>query len=246
VACSCAPDGAVATAARPDEPRPKTTRSLLDAFTEGDVLDDEVAWASTGVPGSTPAKASVTVATSLRGETRTRTVAGTELPATLRQAASSVLDRVRWRISLAPEVHVTLAPRWVSTKVSRTSPVTVPAGTMVMAVPAFEDSKVDATPVCVMVMVVAAVDVSSCGAALTAMPTPRTPAVTATMVRQPRGSPGRPRRACPRGRRGRRGPASSLLPYWLKSPRGYGPGCADMSISLAPLMRLARNRRDQT
>jgi len=40
-------------------------------------------------------------------------------------------------------------------------------------------------------MVVAAVDVSSCGAALTAMPTPRTPAVTATMVRQPRGSPRR-------------------------------------------------------
>jgi hypothetical protein len=62
VACRCAPAGAAATAPRPDEPRPNTTRSLPGTVTDGDVLEDEVARASTGVLWSTPAKAIVTAA----------------------------------------------------------------------------------------------------------------------------------------------------------------------------------------
>ena len=46
---SSAPDGAVATAAGPDEPRPKTTRSLPDSVTDGDVLEDDAARTATGV-----------------------------------------------------------------------------------------------------------------------------------------------------------------------------------------------------
>ncbi len=49
MACSRVPGGAAATASRPDEPRPKTTRSLPDTVTDGDVLEDEAARTSTGV-----------------------------------------------------------------------------------------------------------------------------------------------------------------------------------------------------
>jgi hypothetical protein len=49
VAWSRVPDGAVATAARPDEPRPKTRRSLPAIVTDGDVLEDEPDRTSTGL-----------------------------------------------------------------------------------------------------------------------------------------------------------------------------------------------------
>ena len=157
MACSCAPRGAVATAARPDEPSPKTTRSLPDIFTAGDVLEDEAAMTSTGELLFTPAKAIVTAATPFLGEMRTRIPEGTDRPVTVRHTASRVPAPWVWfRISRAPERQLTLAPRRVSINVSRMSPVLVPVGTAVMARPAFMDSKVVAVPT--WVMVVAAVD----------------------------------------------------------------------------------------
>lgn len=96
---------------------------------------------SNGLLWSTPAKAIVTAATSFRGEMPTFTVAGTELPVMVRHPASRVptpyqLLRAWSRISRAPAPQVTLDPLRVSTKVSRTLPATVPAGTAVTAVAA--------------------------------------------------------------------------------------------------------------
>jgi hypothetical protein len=68
------------------------------------------------------------------------------------------------KISFDPEAHVTLEPWRVSMKVSRTSPVVVPAGTLVIAVAALADSKVVAVPTWVTVAVVVAV-VARCGTA---------------------------------------------------------------------------------
>ncbi|MGD0247073.1 MAG: hypothetical protein ABSB59_43035, partial [Streptosporangiaceae bacterium] len=72
------------------------------------MLEGDVALTSTGLPGLTPAKDIVTAATSLRGEMPTCTVAGTELPVTVRHPASLVPmpHQLLWvwlRISLAPE-----------------------------------------------------------------------------------------------------------------------------------------------
>lgn len=187
--CSCAPDGAAATAARPDEPRPKTTRSLPDTVTDGDVLEDEARRTFTGVLRSTPAKAVVTAATSLRGQTRTWIAEGMCWPATVRHATSWVSPARLWsRIRLAPEVHVTREPPWVSTKVSRTSPVAVPGGTLVTAVAVLADAKVVDVPTWVMVAVV--VDASRRGVASAAAATRMMP-IDAPMMRfQPRESAG--------------------------------------------------------
>jgi hypothetical protein len=57
------------------------------------------------------------------------------------------LLRVWLRMSRAPEPQLTLDPFLVSTKVSRTLPATVPAGTAVTAVAARPDSKVVAVPI---------------------------------------------------------------------------------------------------
>ena len=78
---------------------------------------------------------------------RTWTAEGTDWPTTVRQAASRVPAPWVWsRIRVAPEVHVTVEPRRVSTKVSRTSPGAVFAGTPVTTVAAPADSKVVAPP----------------------------------------------------------------------------------------------------
>src|SRR5260370_21439085 len=95
---------------------------------------------------------------------RTRTVEGMDRRVTVRHPASRVpAPWVRSRIRLAPGADVTLECREVSTKVSRTSPVAGPAGTLGTAAAALEDSKVVAAPTWVMVVVV--VDTSQ-GAAL--------------------------------------------------------------------------------
>src|SRR5438093_1914024 len=92
---------------------------------------------------------------------RTRTAEGRDWPVMVRHPARRVpAPRLRARISLAPDAHVTLEARRVSTKVSRTSPVAVPAGTPVTAVAALEDSKVVAVPTWVMAAVVVAVVVA--------------------------------------------------------------------------------------
>lgn len=88
MACRRAPHGAAATAARPDEPRPKRTRSLPGAVTDGDVLEDEAVKAASGVLWSTPAKAIVTAATPFLGETWTWTAEGMDRPVTVRHPAN--------------------------------------------------------------------------------------------------------------------------------------------------------------
>ena len=208
--------------------------------TDGDVLEDEAARASTGLLLSTPAKAIVTAASSLLGETWTRTTEGTDWPVTVRHPARRVPDPRFWlRISLAPDVHMTLEPRGVSTKVSSTSPVAVPAGTAVTAVAVLRDSKVAAVPTWVMAAVVAVVVVAvdtSFGtapmpAATTMMPTdaPMTPI-------QKRDSAGCPRRGyLLRPRR----PISSMLSYESKPSRGPCRRCADMSVSFGAIVTIS-------
>ena len=246
MAWSRAPDGAAATAARPDEPRPKTTRSLLDTVTEGDVLEDEAARTSTGWLWSTPAKAIVTAPTPFLGEMRTRTAAGTDRPVKLRQAASRVPAPWLWpRISLAPEAHVTLEPRRVSTKVSRTSPAAVPAGTLVTAVAALEDSKVVAVPTWVMVVVAAVADASRGTARIPAATTMMPAATTMMLIDAPmmpfqqRDRARWPRRVRPLRRRG---PVSSALLNRFEPPRDPSRRCADMSVSFGAMRRRLHNR----
>ena len=170
----------------------------------------------------------MTAATPLLGAMPTRTADGTDWPATARHAASRVpAPWLRLKISLAPEVQVTVAPRRVSTKVSRTSPVTVPAGTLVTAVAALADSNVVAAPTWAIVAVV--VDASRGAAPMP--PTMRSATMMATSTpRMPfreRESAGRSRQEnLPR----RRGPVSSVLLGWFKPARGHCPRSADMSI----------------
>jgi hypothetical protein len=159
--------------------------------TEGDVLEEDMARTSTGLLWLTPAKAIVTAATSFRGEMPTLTVAGTELPVTVRHPASLVpipyqLLRVRLRISLAPEPHVTVDPLRVSTKVSRTLPATVPAGTAVTAVAAWRDWKVVVVPT--WEMAAAGVD-ASFGTVLMPAATTMIPAAAPMTLSQARESP---------------------------------------------------------
>ncbi len=146
---------------------------------------------------------------------------------TVRHPASRVpAPWVRSRISLAPGAHVTLECREVSTKVSRTSPVAVPAGTLVTAAAALEDSKVVAAPTWVMVVVV--VDTSK-GAALMPAAMTMTPIDAPMMLFHQRESAGRLRRVrLPR----LRGPGWSVLLRWFGPPRGLCARCADMSVSL--------------
>jgi hypothetical protein len=113
------------------------------------------------------------------------------------------------------------------------SPVAVPVGTAVTAVPAMEDSNVVAVPTWVMVaVVVAAVVDSTKGAALMAVATTRRPIeAPMTLFHQSESArcPRRPR-LCPR-----RGPAPPMLLCWFEPLCGPAPLCADMDISLAAI-----------
>jgi hypothetical protein len=116
-------------------------------------------------------------------------------------------------------------------KVSRTSPVMVPAGTLVIAVAALADSKVVAVPTWVTVAVVVAV-VARCGTAPMPAATMMMPIDAPITLSQKRECAGWPRRA---SLLRRRGPVPGVLLDRLEPPPGPSLRCAAMSISLSAL-----------
>jgi hypothetical protein len=126
---------------------------------------------------------------------------------------------------------MTLELRRVSTKVSRTSPAAVPAGTGVTAVEALEDSKVVAVPTWVMVVVVVAVDTSR-GRARMPVATMMMAIDAPMMLHQKRERAGRPRRV--RLLRLRRA-MPSMLSYLSEPPRDLGHRSAGISVSFGAI-----------
>src|SRR5579862_648140 len=163
---------------------------------------------------------------------RTWTAEGMDWPTMVRQAASRVPDPWVWlRIRCAPEAHVTVAARRVSTKVSRTSPGAVPAGTPVTTVLALADSNVVAAPTWLTVADVVDVSLGTACRPTATRSTAMTPTSAVMTPFRPRLSAGRPCHGSPLRRRG---PVSSVPLGWFQPACGHCPG-ADMSIPFSAI-----------